>query len=83
MRSLAHARSLPARMAPSADAAGNGGGAGPGAARDELLVYVNGVRRTLPPGRAEVTLLQYLRGAWHARAPMRALRARRRSRRGG
>ena len=66
-------------MAPSAEAAGNGGGAGPGAARDELLVYVNGVRRTLPPGRAEVTLLQYLRGAWHARAPGHAMRARRRS----
>ena len=52
-------------MAP--DAAGNGGSAGAdAAARDELLVYVNGVRRTLPPGRAEVTLLQWLRGA---RAP--------------
>lgn len=52
-------------MPPAAEAAGNGGSVsgGSGAPRDELLVYVNGVRRTLPPGRAEVTLLQYLRGA--------------------
>ena len=28
----------------------------------ELVVYVNGVRRLLPHGRAELTLLQYLRG---------------------
>jgi hypothetical protein len=55
-------------MPPAAEAAGNGGSAGAvsGAEsppRDELLVFINGVRRTLPPGRAEVTLLQYLRGA--------------------
>ena len=36
------------------------GGSG---AAGELLCYVNGVRRLLPRGKAEVTLLQYLRGA--------------------
>jgi hypothetical protein len=29
----------------------------------ELVTYVNGVRRSLPPARGEATVLQYLRGA--------------------
>ncbi|KAK1267043.1 Xanthine dehydrogenase [Acorus gramineus] len=28
---------------------------------DEIIVYVNGVRRVLPDGLAHMTLLQYLR----------------------
>ena len=31
---------------------------------DVLLAYFNGKRRVLPRGRAEQTLLQYLRGAY-------------------
>jgi hypothetical protein len=29
-----------------------------------LLVFVNGAKHALPPGRAEATLLQFLRGAF-------------------
>ena len=43
------------------------------AAREELYCYVNGKRRVLPYGRAEITLLQWLRGRptsenppWHS-----------------
>jgi hypothetical protein len=55
-------------MAPAAPAAGGEAPAAASAAiaraeSDDLLVYVNGVRRALPPARAEATLLQYLRGA--------------------
>ena len=50
-------------MAPGADAGSAGGAGASVAAPADLVVFVNGVRRTLPPGRAEVTLLQYLRGA--------------------
>ena len=50
-------------MAPGADAGSAGGAGASVAAPVDLVGYVNGVRRTLPPGRAEVTLLQYLRGA--------------------
>ena len=31
----------------------------------EPIVYINGKRHVLPLGRAEVTLLQYLRGEAH------------------
>ena len=34
---------------------------GDAGAASELVVFVNGMRHTLPPGRAEVTLLQWLR----------------------
>jgi hypothetical protein len=50
-------------MAPSADAGGASGVAAGASAAPDLLVFVNGVRHRLPPGRAEATLLQYLRGA--------------------
>jgi hypothetical protein len=54
---------LAARMAPGVDAGAANGAAAGGSASPDLVVFVNGVRRTLPAGRAEATLLQYLRGA--------------------
>jgi hypothetical protein len=61
-----------AAMAPAAPASGGeapaaaavvAGDANAHGTTDDLVVYVNGVRRALPPARAEATLLQYLRGA--------------------
>ena len=44
-------------------------------AKDELFCYVNGKRRVLPYGRAEVTLLQWLRGTLLHRNLARKLEA--------
>ena len=38
--------------------------------KDDLVCYVNGKRRRLPYGKAEVTLLQWLRGETGLRNPI-------------